>query len=72
MLSFLIVREQQNTIARLPDCPAQNENINRLEGVVQRGPLEKGSNNPRIGNPDGIRLREVSELRSCLFFRLTS
>jgi hypothetical protein len=81
MLLFLIVHEQQNTIARLPGDPAQNANINRmsfqksrLEGDMQRGPLDSGmngSNNSRTGNPDGIRLREVSELRSCLSFRLT-
>lgn len=78
MFLFLIVRGQQNTIARLPDDLTQSANINRmslqksrLEDDMQRGPLDSGmkrSNNPGIGNPDGIRLREVSELRSCLSF----
>lgn len=83
MLSSRIVRELPNTVARLPSYPVQNAHMNRisiqkqkskLDIDMQRGPLDsvRGSNNPTTGNPDGIRLREVLELRSCLFFRLTS
>ncbi len=82
MLSFLIVCEQQNAVAHIPSGSVQNAHSNRLslqkpmsKSDMQPGPLDsrvKGSNNPKICNPDGIRLREVSELRPCLFFRLTS
>lgn len=80
MLLFLIVREQQNTAAHLLSDPVQSENRislqkQKCDGDMQRGPLDslmKGSNNPGICNPDGIRLRGVSELRSCLSFCITS
>ena len=83
-LSFLIVREQQNTVAHLPSFPVQNAHTNRkslqkqkskLDSDMQRSPLDsrvQGSNNPRICNPDDVRLRDVSELRSCLLFCPTS
>lgn len=82
MPPFLIVREQQNTIAYLPSDPVKNANLISsqkqkfgLDGDMQRGLLDggmKGSNGPRICNPDGIRLRGVSELRSRLFFRISA
>ena len=80
MLFLFIVLEQQNTAAHLLGDPVQNENQISLQkqkcnGDKQRGLLDssmKGSNNPGICNPDGIRLRGVSELRSCLPFCITS
>lgn len=77
---FLIVREQQNTVAHLLSDPVQSANRMSLQkqscnGDLQCDPLDsgmKGSNNPGICNPDGIRLRGISELRLYLSFRTSS
>jgi hypothetical protein len=77
MFSFLTVREKQNTVARLP-IPVQNANRKQksgLDGDMQCSSLDsdmKGRGNPRICNPDGIRLRGVSELRTCLSLRISA
>ncbi|KAI9466064.1 P-loop containing nucleoside triphosphate hydrolase protein [Lactarius psammicola] len=67
-------REQQNTVTNFSSGPVQNAHTNRMsshkqksrfDSDMQRSPLDsraKGGNDPRICNPDGIRLRDVSEL----------
>ncbi len=79
LLSSLAAREQQNAVGRIPNHPIQDTHLNRMllerqtlrhDSDTQYSPLEsyaKGTNKSRVCNPDRIRLREVSELRSCLF-----